>query len=202
MKAQEYALIIILGLISLVVFRGCQQSKLEKELLAYQERLDNQWDSTKHYKDKFNEEHAVAERVTVEKYVLQNELKWISQELKIKPKQVKGTTRIVTNIDTFFKMDTFYQDPYVKIVKIKDTLRLKLTDTLQVVDYWKKKWFLGSKKYYVDIKNSNPYVKTTSIIAREIKVKKPTILIGPAINYNGNLSVGISILYYPLTLKL
>jgi hypothetical protein len=202
MKAQEYALIIIIGLISLIVFRGCQQSKLEKKLSEYQERLDNQWDSTIYYKDKFNKEHAVAERITVEKYVLQNELKWISQELKIKPKQIKGTARVVTNIDTFFKVDSFYQDPYIKIVKIKDTVKLKLIDTLQVVDYWKRKWILSSKKYYVDIKNSNPYVKTTSIMAREIKVKKPTILIGPSVNFNGNLSVGISILYYPLTLKL
>jgi hypothetical protein len=202
MKAQEYALIIILGLVSLIAFKGCQQNKLEKELRSYQDRLDNQWDSTLHYKDKFNKEHAVAERITVEKYALQNELKWISEELKIKPKQIKGTTRVVTNIDTFFKVDSFYQDPYIQIVKIKDTVKLKLTDTLQVVDYWKRKWILSSKKYYVDIKNSNPYVKTTSILAREIKVKKPTILIGPSVNFNGNLSVGISILYYPLTLKL
>lgn len=202
MKAKEYFIIILVILVSLLAFKSCQQNKLEKQLSDYQERLDNQWDSTRHYKDKYGKEHAVAERILVEKYALQNELKWLSKELGIKPKQIKGTTKIVNEIDTFFSIDSFYSDRYITIVKTDSTVKLKLTDTLQVTDYWKRKWFLGSRKYYVDIKNSNPYVKTTSILAREIKVKKPTILIGPSINYNGNLSVGFSILYYPLTLKL
>lgn len=202
MKAKEYFIIILVILVSLLAFKSCQQNKLEKQLSDYQERLDNQWDSTRHYKDKYGKEHAVAERILVEKYTLQNELKWLSKELGIKPKQIKGTTKIVNEIDTFFSIDSFYSDRYITIVKTDSTVKLKLTDTLQVTDYWKRKWFLGSRKYYVDIKNSNPYVKTTSILAREIKVKKPTILIGPSINYNGNLSVGFSILYYPLTLKL
>lgn len=202
MRAQEYAMIIVLILVSLLGFKGCQQNKLEKTLSDYQKRLDNQWDSTRHYKDKYNKEHAVAEKVIVEKYILQNDLKWLSEELRIKPKQIRGSSKITTVIDTFFKVDSFYSDPYVRIVKVKEGIKLKLTDTLQVTDYWKRKWFLGNKRYYVDVKNSNPYVKTTSILAREIKVKKPTIIIGPSINYNGNLSVGFSILYYPLTLKL
>lgn len=202
MKEQGYLRLFVIILVFFVFYKNCKENKLEKSLMSYQEKLDNQVDSTIHYKDIYGKEHAVSEKLYVDRVVLQNEIKWLSKELSIKPKQIKGSTRIVNQIDTFFKFDTVYKDPYIQIVKSHDTIRLKLTDTLQVTDYWKRKWVLGQKKYYVDVKNSNPYVKTTSIMAREIKVKKPTILIGPSVLFNGNISVGISILYYPLTLKL
>lgn len=202
MKEQGYLRLFVIILVFFVFYKNCKENKLEKSLMSYQEKLDNQIDSIVHYKDIYGKEHAVSEKLYVDRVVLQNEIKWLSKELSIKPKQIKGSTKIATQIDTFFKFDTVYKDPYIQIVKSHDTIKLKLTDTLQVTDYWKRKWILGQKKYYVDVKNSNPYVKTTSIMAREIKVKKPTILIGPSVLFNGNISVGISILYYPLTLKL
>lgn len=202
MKEQGYLKLFILFLISLVIFKNCNESKLKKDLQAQLKKINEQYDSTRYYKDIYGKEHAVSEKLYVDRVVLQNEIKWLSKELSIKPKQIKGSTKITTQIDTFFKFETIYKDPYIKIVKSHDTIRLKLSDTLQVTDYWKRKWIFGQKKYYVDVKNSNPYVKTTSIISREIKVKKPTILIGPSVLFNGNISVGISILYYPLTLKL
>lgn len=202
MKEQGYLKLFILFLISLVIFKNCNESKLKKDLQAQLKKINDQYDSTRYYKDIYGKEHAVSEKLYVDRVVLQNEIKWLSKELSIKPKQIKGSTKITTKIDTFFKFESIYKDPYIKLVKSHDTIRLKLSDTLQVTDYWKRKWIFGQKKYYVDIKNSNPYVKTTSIISKEIKVKKPTILIGPSVLFNGNISVGISILYYPLTLKL
>lgn len=163
-------------------------------------------DSTWYWKDAYNKEHARAESKVAEAIFLRNDLKHLSNELKIKEKQIRSFKKANTTTEgtVVIKSDTFYKDNYVYIDRKGDTIFFSIKDTFQIVDYWKRTWFLGKKKYYVDISSSNPYTKVNSIVAREIKIKNPKILIGPSIQYNpfnNRTTPGVSIMYYPLTLK-
>jgi len=202
MRAQEYALLIIVGLTAAIMFKSCGKREVEKKLARYQDMLENQQDSTRHYRDVYGKEHALTEKLYVENFLVRQDLKRIAQELKIRPKQVKGSGRIIQSIDTFFVVDSFYSDPDILIVRHNDTINIKLNDTLKIYEYWKRKWFFASKKTFIDVSNTNNYIKVKDINMYAIKPKTPKILIGPSVNFNGKLSVGFSILYYPFTLKL
>ena len=202
MRTQEVALIIVIFLVGIIMFKSCGKREVEKNLAHYQDMLEDQLDSTRHYKDIYNREHAVTEKLYVENYMVRQDLKRISEELKIKPKQIKSAGRIINSIDTFIVVDSVYSDPDIQIVRSHDTINIKLNDTLKVYEYWKRKWFLAQKKTFIDVVNTNHYIKVKDINMYAIKPKTPKILIGPSINYNGKLSIGFSILYYPLTLKL
>jgi len=202
MRSQEIALVIIIFLVGALMFKSCGKREVEKKLAQYQEMLANQEDSTRHYIDAYGREHAVTEKLNLDIIVVREDLKSIAKQLKLRPKQVKGATRIHTVLDTFFVVDSFYSDPDIQIVRSHDTINIKLNDTLKIYEYWKRKWFLAAKKTYIDVSNTNHYVKVKDINMYAIKPKTPKILIGPSVNYNGKLSVGFSILYYPFTLKL
>lgn len=202
MRAQEYALLIIVGLTAAIMFKSCGKREVEKKLAQYQEMLANQEDSTRHYIDAYGREHAVTEKLNLDIIVVREDLKSIAQQLKLRPKQIKGAGRIHTVLDTFFVVDSFYSDPDIQIVRSHDTINIKLNDTLKIYEYWKRKWFLAAKKTFIDVSNTNHYVKVKDINMYAIKPKTPKILIGPSVNFNGKLSVGFSILYYPFTLKL
>ena len=205
MRAQEIALVIIIFLVGALMFKSCGKREVEKKLAQYQEMLANQEDSTRHYIDAYGREHAVTEKLNLDIIVVREDMKSIAKQLKLRPKQVKGAGRIIQSIDTFFVVDSFYSDPDIQIVRSHDTINIKLNDTLKIYEYWKRKWFLAAKKTFIDVSNTNNYVKVKNINMYAIKPKTPKILIGPSIQYSpltNNISFGVSILYYPITLKL
>lgn len=67
-----------------------------------------------------------------------------------------------------------YHDQWMDIRGVvqdgKVDLKIQNQDSLQVVTYWKRSWFLGKKKYFTEIKSSNPSTKLT--YEKSIKVKK------------------------------
>lgn len=202
MRAQEYGLLIVIGLTAAIMFKSCGKREVEKRLARYEQMLEDQEDSTRHYMDAYGNEHAVTKKLYLENYLVRQDLKAIAEQLKLKPKQVKGATRVHTVLDTFFVVDSFYSDPDIQIVRSHDTINIKLNDTLKIYEYWKRKWFLASKKTFIDVSNTNHYIKVKDINMYAIKPKTPKILIGPSVNFDGKFSVGFSILYYPFTLKL
>lgn len=171
---KSYITIIICSLAVLFFgVKGCQQEVKLSSFINTQKLLIKQsQDSAKHYKDLYGKEHAYAEKLIVNKLYLENELKQVSKELKIKPKQIKSITGVTT--DGKFKTvirDTVYsfKDNDVYIYRNKDTFGFELKDSLIITDYWKRRWFLGRKRYYIDISNTNQYIRIKKIVAREIK---------------------------------
>lgn len=95
----------------------------------------------------------------------------------------------------------------------RDSINVSGTDTLVKVDYWKRKWLLGQKRYYSDITNKNPYIHIEGYRVVELKqARQPVLTIGPSIQLGypinnidwrkPQLQIGISIQYTPLSIKL
>lgn len=188
--------------------KSCTDTKRQYIIDTTRSLLDKNIDSVKYYKDIYGKEHAKNEKLILDKEYLSEELSQVSSELDIKKKQIQSITSITsTSKGNVIIHDTAteYRDSFIYIAKKGDTIYFELKDTLQIVDYWKRTWFLGKKKYYVDVSSTNPYMTINKIAAREIKIKTPRVILGPSLNYNflhKTITPGISILYYPLTIKL
>jgi hypothetical protein len=87
-----------------------------------------------------------------------------------------------------------------------DSVNVSGKDSLNFTNYWNRSWFLGPKHYYTDAKNSNPYIKLTGARTVQPIVREPRWLIAPSatVGWNGTpvLLPGISIIYYPLSIKI
>jgi len=209
MKHEKAFIYTILGIFIfwVVLTETCTSQARLKSIKIQKELISNLSDSVTHYKDKYGNEHAVASKIITEKEYLQDDIKSLSNQLELKEKQIRSYSRIVNNAEAKIILDTSYQyrDSFIYLSLKNDTLFIQIKDTIQIVDYWKRTWFLGRKKYFVDVKNSNPMFKTTAIISREVKVKQPKLIIGPSFQYTpfvNRASFGFSILYYPFSIKL
>ena len=87
--------------------------------------------------------------------------------------KIKDTTIYINNIahkEQYFD----YKDKYDTITCIIDsgkaTFDIKSSTSLEEVQYWDRKWFLGKKKYFTEIKSLNPNTKI--IRQKDIKVKR------------------------------
>lgn len=110
-----------------------------------------------------------------------------------------------------------FKDKWVDIIGTtgtkNDSIFIKGIDTITNTDYWTRKWFLGSKTWHSDFTNKSPYVKIEGVRKVNRQVKDPTWLIAPTINGHYPFSpelnfskpqfgFGVSIIYYPLSIKL
>ena len=84
-------------------------------------------------------------------------------------------TIFIKGVDTTLGKKFYYQDKYttIKGVIVQDTLYPKIEnrDTIFSAVYWKRKWFLGRKRYTQDLRSSNPdtkieYSKNISIVKK------------------------------------
>ena len=169
------------------------------------ETVNNFKDSTWYYKDKYGKEHARTESLVAENAIKESQLKALADELNINKNKIRGVKTIsVGGSDTFKLKDSVYIDKWntIKIVSM-DSVYVAIRDTFQIVDYWDRKWLFAQKKYYVDVKNSNPLLKIEKVTSREIRVGTPHFIIGPSVQYslNKGLYPGVSIIYYPFSLK-
>jgi hypothetical protein len=182
------------------------------------------------WQDKYNQTHIELERTKVDKAILEVQVDSLARILKIKPKQVESLTQIksdinldkpltITNVvDTIQpkekgqspiinKYTKFqYKDKWIDIVgdvNHKNKIKIQGQDTLTKTDYWKKKWFLGSRHYYSDISNKNPHINITGVKQVESDIKDTHWSVGPYIGVGyqagdfsrAQLSVGISLQY-------
>ncbi len=80
-------------------------------------------------------------------------------------KTIKLKDTIIYTIDNqIIKASTFqYNDKWDNIsgIIVSDSIQWKVfhKDSLEVVQYWDRTWFLGKKKYFTEIKSANPNTK-------------------------------------------
>lgn len=177
------------------------------------------------WQDKYSNEHATVEEVVLERNQMKEYSDSISKLLKIKSKQIDQISIIEAKIDikaplivvegetiqegVKFKVQKFTYDdkPWLSINGFvgapKDSVFVKGTDTIVNTQYWERKWFLGRKNWKSDISNVNKHIKITGIRTVGIRPKDPNFIIAPSITVIYPLGVvpGVSIVYYPLSLK-
>lgn len=179
-------LLVAAGTFGLILFSDYKKQKQAvdelKKLGTWNDSVSNS--KIAYYKDQFGKEHARVENLAVHDIALQAYTDSIAKRLKIKSDQISNTsaTGTVTDINVKPNEDTIfttlpcpgdsikvatgyhltYENPWVHITGSvgngRDSLHFEATDTLKRTDYWKRTWFLGSKHYYSDITNTNPYV--------------------------------------------
>lgn len=206
MKRFTIDLIAFLSIAAAVFFmRACSERKsnriIEKAISANKHLVSENI----RYIDRYNREHVVAQQLVVDKLILEQEVAEQAALLKIKPKQIKGEIEYISTGEIIKQVDTVYQDAWVRIEKGEnDTIKMNLTDTVTLVNYWKRKWFLAPKQQYVDVSNKSPYIRISKVYSIGEKPKQPTFILGPSVQYGfipNQANIGISLLYFPLTLK-
>lgn len=192
----------------------------------------------KFWKDKYGEEHAQVEEITLQKDQFEAEVKKLSQVLKVSEKSITKVTKVVTKgqlsgkltthttipTDTIKKQSgtiknplvqstTFeYEDkPWVSIkgeVGQKDSIHLEINDTLTITNISKKKWFLARRRYFTDVSNKNPHIDIKGVRTLGKEVKEPNFILAPTmtlgyspISPSPQIVFGVSIIYYPLSIK-
>lgn len=198
--------VIVLSILGFLVgFKACAEHKAKESALDQLDGLKTQLagkdETIKRWVDKDSNNHLTIKQLELDKEIIHR----MYELEKVKPKQIKSVTKYTTSIDTFFVVDSFYRDNDIVIRTPGDTVYLSLKDSLQITEYWKRKWFLGAKNTYIDIQNRNKYVKMSKIVAYRVKTKKPLFIIGPYMGYNAlnnNFSAGVAIIIYPLSLKI
>lgn len=200
---------IIIALCLVILFlgwKGCATERAKKDLVSqYESLLNNNLVSTQHWKDAYNKEHATNNTYILDQDIMESQIRDMADRLNIKPKQIKGETVYVTNTILSKKVDTVYKDGWVEIRKGKnDTIFITMNDTLIQTNYWKRKWLLAPKKYFVDIQNVNPYTHIQGIKSLEVRGKQSKFILGSGISFNPithQLVPTITFLYIPLSIK-
>lgn len=210
-----YVVTILAIIVAVVVLtKTCNEKKKATDVRTVIQFRDKQLDSSivKYWKDKYNNEHAIANALTVSSVVKSDYTDSIASLLKIKTKQLQqiAIERTQTNINGGLGVDTVeygiadtniakitsvsfsYKDPWNKVNGTinrdhsKDSIHIHSIDTITSVSYWKRKKFLGiglgKEQGYVDISNSNPYVEITG--DKQLNIKAPVR------QYNVSLSIG------------
>lgn len=143
----------------------------------------------KYYTDVLGKEHARVENLAIHDAAMQSYADSIARALKVKADRVSTVANTEGNAhvsvvpivdspiyvkipckgDSVEVAQTFlfhYNDSYAQItgkvgIGAVNNITVDIPDTLRRVDYWSRKWFLGSKTYYSDLTNTNPYVHVT-----------------------------------------
>lgn len=116
----------------------------------------------------------------------------VAMALNIKSKQVEELTRIISSlnvrdakahyvIDSLKRKTIQYKDDYVKIVYTPDTLDtiagkfdFRYDADLRITQYYKRNWFLGAKKSYIDIWSYDNRVKINGVDRFKVEQKSPS----------------------------
>ena len=104
----------------------------------------------------------------LENYISVSSTTNIEQTIKLKDSIVYKDS-VAYNLPSFT-----YNDQWTIVSGVIDSgdVKLKVSniDSLEVVQYWDRKWFLGKKKYFTEIKSHNPNTKID--YQKNIKVKR------------------------------
>ena len=190
--------IITISLVVLVcvfLLRDCKgKAKVAKSLKNLEETRSN----VKTWKDKYNREHSRAESATIRgnktsQYIqelrgLRGDFTELKKNLKNLQSSTSTSTRTITNFrtvvrDSFLIHENFdtipisifrYEDDWTlcKGQYDGDTVYVECNniDSLHIVGYYKRSWFLGKKRYFTEVISKNP--NTSIIYNRSIVVRK------------------------------
>lgn len=167
-----YALIL-----TVVAWRGCRNDARRPGGLVEQVT-----DSSGYWRDQYNREHATRLEVQADRDVVKalypGLLDSIARLLKVRPKQIKSVAGAVGVVHDTITVPAWYRDSvggdstrcfaYVDnwtlvtgcvdtagMVQLEYTIDVPVT----VTTYWRRRWWLGRKRYYVDGVSNNPKVK-------------------------------------------
>jgi hypothetical protein len=191
----------VLLFVAVVAIRGWIRQAKDNYILK--EHVVQREDSLQYYKDAQGREHASrlllqADMGTI-KMFYRKEVDSLVKSLGIKEKQLRSfavvgtqnTGTIKAKIDSVPGKNyrTFsYTDQWMNMHgMISDSLSLKYQyrDSLILSNYWKRKWFLGKKRYFQDGYSLNPDVHFTGLSGAELLVKEPGRFgVGPCITYS------------------
>ena len=130
----------------------------------------------------------------------------VAQALNIAKKQLEAITQVATitqaeklsaqkQIDSLRHLTYYYQDKYLWIAyhpaKADDTtgngqFDFKYNDLLNIAQYWKKSWFLGAKKSYIDIYSNDVRTTVNGVKRLVVEQQQPAfnLRIQVVANYN------------------
>jgi len=115
----------------------------------------------------------------------------VAMALKIKTKQVEELTRInstlnVKNARAYYSIDSLkrrtiqYRDKYVSIAYTPDTtdtiagtFDFKYAADIKIAQYYKRNWFLGAKKSYIDVWSQDNRVTINGVDRFQVEQKDP-----------------------------
>lgn len=195
--------------------KGCsEKAKLEK-LLAEAEakppKIKTEATIVERYIDKYGSAHAVikaTENTHKDRSAIMHNFDTLINALKVKNKQVEELTRIKTTlvaeklqaieiIDSLTGIKKYsYKDKYVSIKynPTIDTNKFKhgsfdfsYDADLRIAQYWKRKWLLANKVYYIDIWSEDPRLTIRGVERFKIKPQEPI----------ADLRVQLASAYYP-----
>lgn len=129
-----------------------------------------------------NTEHAV-----IKEYELRNDkpsvfIDSMKELLAIKEKQLLQATQVNAmlksgNLLLKLRSDSLYeyQDKWLKLTYTPESnsIDLNYALTLSTVKYWKRKWFLAPKAYYIDVFSDDPRVTIENVKRFTIETSKP-----------------------------
>jgi hypothetical protein len=183
------ALIVSLGVITKQCSQIKQHKRAQKELIHI---LKNDAQIIKQYRDEAGKQHTIIQASRAGNDALKLALRSGDSLLLEIKKDVKGLKRnlknlesatkvrtVVTNVvnthstDTVYKGDTAarYYDlndfphRYGFAITYNDSINVEVMTPadLTVVNYWKRKWFLGAKKWECHVITDNPYVDVVGV---------------------------------------
>lgn len=115
----------------------------------------------------------------------------VAMALKIKTKQVEELLRVnstlsIRNAKAFYQIDSLkrrtiqYRDKYVSIAYTPDTIDtvagsfdFKYNADLKIAQYYKRNWFLGAKKSYIDVWSQDSRVRINGVDRFQVEQKDP-----------------------------
>lgn len=172
-------------------------------------------DSIAYWRDQFNREHAKTSQIEItDKSQLpasmQGEYDSLLKLYRLKDKNLQEYTkaliearghvdaRLIAIHDTFNSNSTDtivgdlafdYRDRYMDMSGVVEAdsvhINYAVEAPITVTQYWKRKWFLGSKQYFIDGYSDNPNVHISNLHEVRIKEKVPSRWgVGPMVGWN------------------
>lgn len=205
-------LIVIAVLVAIFSIKANNRHKEEiKQLKIAAQFKDSGYSSAlKEWQDENKKAHTEVDNLYIDRFAILDQYDSISHLLSIKPKQIltASQTAVKLVVNEKLKVDTFYtkvpcngqdsvyvasaydlswRDNYIhvwgELGTDNDSIHVTGTDTLNRVDYWKRKWFLASKHYYSDFNNSNPHIKVVGYKGIESKYRDKKWSLGLSVQY-------------------
>lgn len=208
--------------IAIIATKRCMDKKVVIKQAA--ELITPDADTATHWQDDNGQQHAkeVAHIVSLEAALTakDKEIQRLADKLHLRTAQIKDMLEVMARdsghvtvrVDTF--IDSSRKDVAGNPIKVqrfgyKDTwaeidgqisegiadIDYSVSVPINVTTYWKRRWFLGRKTYYVDGTSSNPNVSITGINKVMIKDRMPGRFgIGPyvGIDISGRPSFGLA----------
>ncbi|HCQ17134.1 MAG: hypothetical protein CMI36_02690 [Owenweeksia sp.] len=169
--------ILLLALIASLSWNWIQNNRLDKAFLTNAD-LTYELNS---YRDELGRSVAEKQSILADKKHLQSfydtKLRTLADELKVNRKKIEGITQVSTQtVDTIwlplkdtlkFSLESFSQTQWGSYKLQNDSLGLRLSyrikDSLNFVEHYSRKWFLGPKTYYLKGISYNPATEIRGI---------------------------------------